>query len=279
MSPRLVLCGGSLPRASFRDFVAAAADAGFDAVTIWPHLWRRAQRHEGLTPATMRALLDEHGVGVTDVDTCWDWLPAADVATAPDTPVRPRWRREQLFEIAVALGAETVIAAHLTGGEVDDDQAAEGLAGLCDDAAEHGLRIALEFVPFTGISTLDQALRIVRAAGRTNGGLMIDTAHHARSGGAPADLERVPASALLGVQLADGPRRAPDDLLDEAMYHRALPGDGELDLTAALRSLPGVPALPVGVEAYRRAWESSSPHEIARRMAEAARTTIASAAA
>ena len=60
------------------------------------------------------------------------------------------------------------------------DDVIEGFAGLCDRAAEHGLLVALEFLPWSGIPDVATAWRIVDAAGRANGGLLVDTWHHLR---------------------------------------------------------------------------------------------------
>ena len=116
----------------------------------------------------------------------------------------------------------------------------EGFGQLCDEAREHGLRVALEFVPFTGVPDLPAALRVLDKAARPNAGLVVDLGHHARSGGAPEDLRSVPPELVYTVQLVDGPLQAPDDLLDEAMFHRQLPGRGALPLLADLRALADI---------------------------------------
>jgi sugar phosphate isomerase/epimerase len=265
VASRRVLCNGSLPRTPFRELVAAAAGAGFDAITVWPHAWYRAQRREGLAPGEMREILDAYGVAVTDVETAADWLPYARGADAPATPVKANHTRESLFEIGEALGAGTLIAAHLTGGAVDRGRAIEGFGALCDDAARHGLRVALEAVPFTGIATVADAWAVVDGAGRSTGGIVFDVVHHARGGMEDQALLTVPAERYFAIQLGDAERAAPPDLLEEAMYHRLPPGDGELPITALLRLLErhGVHA-PAGPEVYRREWDERQPLEVAR---------------
>lgn len=276
VASRLVLCNGSLPRTAFGELVAAAAGAGFDAITIWPHAWYRALKREGLSPVEMRRILDGHGVGVTDVETASDWLPAATLAEAPRTPVAAGHDRRSLFAIADALGAETVIAAHLTGGPVDRERAIEGFGQLCDDAAAHGLRVALEAVPFTGVSTIVDAWAIVAGAGRGNGGIVFDSAHHARGGAGDRDLQAVPANRYLAIQLADGGAQAPGDLLHEAMYDRLEPGAGELEIARVLALLArhGVRA-PTGPEVYRRSWDAVPAATVAGRLAAATNAVLA----
>ncbi len=238
---------GSLPRTRFRDQVAAAASAGFTAVTTWPNVWRHARQRDGLTPAEMRARLDDHGLTLTDVEMVVDWLPPG--ADGPFARGASRW---EAFEVATALGAGTVATSHAVGSDLVLDRDAESFARLCDDAARHGLRVALEFVPFTGIPDLATALAVLERAGRANAGLVVDVWHLARSGGSPQDLRRVPPGSVFTVQLADGPAAAPPDLLDEAMFHRVPPGAGELPIVDSLAVLAelGVDA-PIGPEVFR----------------------------
>src|SRR5215207_2948403 len=142
-----------MPATPYRELVAAAAVAGFDALSLWPLMYRRAQSREGLDPRRMRAIADDVGIRITDLDPCGDWLPAG--ADAPSEGIfRVDWVREDFFAAAAVLGADTLVAVHLTGGSVEHGRAVEGFASLCDDADAHGLRVALEFMPFSGIRDL-----------------------------------------------------------------------------------------------------------------------------
>jgi len=66
------------------------------------------------------------------------------------------------------------------------------------------------------------------------------------------------------VQLGDGPARPPDDLYDEARWHRADPGDGDFELAARLAAMAaaGVRAR-VGPELYRSGWSERDPARVA----------------
>jgi sugar phosphate isomerase/epimerase len=270
----LVLYAGSMPATPYRDLVAAAAGAGFDALSIWPLMYRRAQSREGLDPATMRAIADDAGVRITDLDPCGDWLPAG-----PDAPTEPifraDWGRRQFFEAAAVLGADTLVAVHLTGGSVDRAFATDAFGTLCDDAAAHGLRVALEFMPFSGLPDLAAGWAVVEGAGRSNGGLVFDVCHFVRSGGGADLLRSIPADRIFSIQLADGPAVAPADLVDEAMFHRAPPGEGEMGVAAILAGLAehGVRAR-VGPELYQRRWAEMPAAEVASLLMAATRSVL-----
>jgi sugar phosphate isomerase/epimerase len=267
----LVLCAGCLPATPFRELVAAAAGAGFDAITVWPLMYRRAISREGLDPATMRRLVEDAGIRVTDLDACADWLPPVVDDDLPPM-FRSVWSRHDFFEAAERLGADTLVAAELAGRPVGHDAAVEGFAALCDDAADHGLRVALEFMPFSGIPDLASGSQIVHDADRTNGGLVLDVCHLYRSGWNEVVLRSVPPARIFAVQLSDGPSWAPTDLRDESMYHRLLPGAGDFGVVRILEVLSemGVQARE-GPELYRRGWSERAAHEVAADLAEATR--------
>lgn len=263
-SRRATFMAGCLARTPFRVQAAAAAAAGFDSITIWPNIWRHALRRDSLTLADMRAILDESGLTLTDVDGCFDWVP---VSSEPDRirgPVRQRVPREEYFQVCTALGGTTVVAVHLTDAGLDLGRDTEGFAALCDDAASHGLRVALEFFPFSNVPDLRTAWRIVSEAGRPNGGLVADIWHHVRSGRDDELLARIPADRIYTVQLADGPADAPADLAQEAMYHRMMPGTGDFGVASFLSLLDamGVRA-SCGPELYARSFDERPAQEVA----------------
>jgi sugar phosphate isomerase/epimerase len=271
----LVLYAGCLPATPFAELVAAAASAGFDAISVWPLVYRRAISREGLDPPTMGAMVRDAGLRVTDVDACGDWLPAPEVADDLPPMFRSIWTRHQFFDAATALGADTVVAAHLTGGAVTVAQAIDGFAALCDDAAERGLRVALEFMPFSAIGDLATGWSIVRQADRPNGGLVLDVCHLARGGWDADGLRAVPPDRVFSVQLGDGPQAAPVDLRDEAMFHRALPGHGELGVAGFLAVLDEMGVRTrIGPELYQRGWSERPAAVVAADLAAATRAAL-----
>jgi 4-hydroxyphenylpyruvate dioxygenase len=246
----LVLYAGCLPAVPFRQFVDAAASASFTAVTLWPLMYRRALSREGLTPADMRAAADDASVGVSCLEGCGDWLPLS--GEAPRNNIfRVEWSRDDFFRVALELGADTVVASDMTGGAFTHQQAVDGFGRLCEDAAQHGLQVALEFISFSGIPDVASAWDIVRDAAAPNARLVFDVCHYRRGGSSAEQLALVPPHLISDVQVADGAAVAPPDLMDEAMFHRALPGHGAFGVAEVMRSLTaaGVSAR-VGPELY-----------------------------
>lgn len=237
IAAELVLYNGCLIGIPIRDFAWAAGQAGFDAVTIWPRTYHRAISREGLTPPGIKRILDDAGVRCVEIEGYDGWLARS---AQNSSPFQCPWDRSQFFDAAAELGADTISVAATDASPVPHQSAVDGFAAVCSQAAAYGLRVSLEFVAFGAISNITSGWKIIRDAGQPNGGLTIDI-HHLRRGGSDKDqpLPAIPANAVFDVQLCDGPRAAPPDLTDEAMYRRTLPGTGEFDVQNLLSALEG----------------------------------------
>lgn len=187
----------------------------------------------GLRAQTLQRLRDT-GIQVLDVEI---------LRLKPDTCVAD-------FEAILAVGAECGASELLVAGnDPDEARLTDNFAALCDLSLHYGLHPHLEFMPWTNARDLTQAARIVAAADRPNGCVLVDAFHFDRSASRLADLANVPPSRLRYAQLCDvaGPR--PDDMdeiLRQARNERRFPGDGDCDLHGLLRSLPA--NIPLSLE-------------------------------
>ena len=271
----LVLCSGTLPRRTgFPQRLAAAARAGFRGISLWGRDIQGA-RDEGFSDGDLRNMLGDHGLEVAELDPAWWWLPgAADVHVPPEADAFDifRFGEDEMFEMAEAVGARSLNAVDVFGGNWDAEQAAEAFAGLCSRAAEHGLLVHVEWLAWSRIPDLAGALRIVELAGAGNGGLTVDAWHCARSGTTIEELAEVPGHLVLAVQLDDGPARPEADPVHATMHDRLLPGQGEFDLPGILGALRriGAPS-PFGVEVFSDELHALGADEAARQAARAMR--------
>lgn len=249
----VVMAWGTV-RAPFPERVAAAAEAGFRRIGLMLGEYI-ALRAQGWTDAALRAVLDEHSVVIGEVEVLFGFAappgPAA-VAERPGLVYNDPDLERAAFHLADAFGVPTVQAAGTFADPPPTDQVAEAFAKLCDRAAAHGMKVALEFVPYTDIPDVAAADAIVAAAGRPNGGLCVDSWHFYRGRANLEALQGVPAERITMIQVNDGPLR-PDSVNRrfDAIHNRRLPGDGEFDLVTWLRAMrrPGLHA-SVSVEVY-----------------------------
>jgi sugar phosphate isomerase/epimerase len=274
----LVLCSGTLPRGiSFRERVDAAVAGGFRGISLWGRDYERAQA-DGFSDADMRALLADRGLEVGELDPAWWWLPgAADVQIpeAADAIQVFRYGEKEMFAIADAVGARSLNATDVFGGPWSVDDAAEAFAGLCNRAAEHGLLVHLEGLPWSRIPDVRGAWEIVRRADRPNGGIVVDAWHFFRAGADFEALEAVPGDKVLGIQLDDGPSAPEENLVRATLHDRLLPGDGEFDLGSLVAALRAIDAVaPIGVEVFSDALHARGSIAAARAAGDATRRLL-----
>lgn len=272
----LVLSHFSLGRhVPFPDRVAAAAGAGFAGLSLYAGDYARL-RAEGWSDAGLRAVLDDHGVQVVELEALRGWSAHGQGSDAYLEDER------RVFAMADALGPAHHVQA-IGPYDGPEEAAAKGFAGLCDRAAERGLGVALEFLPeMSNIPDADAALRLVELADRPNGGLCVDVWHHVRGAADEALLRAVPAERVLSVQFNDGPsERVLPDYRADCTTHRLPPGDGDFDLRRFLDVLAEMGVrVPLSVEVINAEMQERLPlDQIAVLLAQRTRAVVASAAA
>ena len=269
---------GCLARTPFRQQVAGAAAAGFEAITIWPNIWRHAMTKDRLSIADMRAMLDAHGLVLTDVDAYRDWGPARSSESGVFGPMKRGFPLDECLDTLAALGGRTLVAVYLTDVPFNMDRDVSEFAQICDRAATRGLRVGIEFVPFSNIPDVATAWSIVQESGRPNAGLIVDLWHHARGGRDDTALSRVAPDRIYTVQFSDAPARAPDDLVQEAMFQRLWPGEGDLDVTGFLRLLDSMGACAaIGPELNQPHFAERDPAEVIRALSASAESAYRAA--
>lgn len=239
------LWAGSVLGLDFEQRLEAAAAGGFTATSLFPFEVARAAA-AGTPPAALRERFEAAGVRIAVLDPLARWLPSwrSPGELPADDPAHGDYTAAELFPMAVELGAEMLSVLALYDPPVDAAAGAPAFAALCDEAAAHGLRLQLEFIPGTGIPDLAAAWAIVAAADRPNGGVLLDTWHFFRSGSSFELLEELPAEKIFGLQIEDAPARPAADGARESLHERLLPGEGELDLDRFMAALAGkVPPL------------------------------------
>jgi sugar phosphate isomerase/epimerase len=265
----LVITSSTLGNPPFPELVAAAAGAGVRGLSLWPEPDFARALATGSSVADLRAVLDEHGVVVNDVDAIVEWV-------GPDDP-GPQYFEEPprhlLHEAADALGARLANVLLIGPKGVAVDDLASAFARVCDEAAEHDLVATLEFSAGTHAPDLATAARIVELADRPNGAILVDTWHLHLGRSTLADLAAMPGSRIAAVQLNDGPSERPPDFAHATRYERLAPGDGTFDLPAFVGTLDAIGCTaPLGIEVFNAPMlEALGPAEMARRLAGAVR--------
>ena len=235
-----------------------------------PFEYARLRNDEQRSAADIRRVLERHDVVLADVEVAVNWWatdgPELDIARTVESLA---------FEMADEFGVRYLQA--IGPYDCGVEQAIDGFGRLCDRAADHGLLVGIEWLPFTNIATATDAAKIVRGADRPNGGYCADIWHHVRGADDFALIEALEPERIFSIQMNDG-RRVPDldDYREDCLAHRLPPGEGEFDCVGFIRALRamGVDA-PISLEVCSTELWAAPADVAARASADAMRRVLA----
>jgi sugar phosphate isomerase/epimerase len=176
------------------------------------------------------------------------------------------------LDVLAELGVPRINVVSL---DPDLSRTFDQFAILTELAAQRGIQTVVEPVPGLTICDLPTALAAREHVGRPDFRLLIDTMHLVRSGSSAADVAAIDPDHIGYAQLNDTtlqPRI--DNYMEEAMFERMVPGEGELPLRDILSALP--PDIVIEIEVPRRslALAGVSPIDRLRPCVEAARRLL-----
>jgi sugar phosphate isomerase/epimerase len=257
----VVLSHCSLRYAGLEERFAAAQAAGFHAIGLSVDAFL-ASEEAGVTPRQQRQLAEHYDVVVEEIEVLRPWWREAGERA------RSELAETTAFRMADTFGSRYVQAIGPYHGTLDD--AAETFAAVCDRAAEHGLTVGIEFLPYTNISDALIAGSLVAAADRPNGGVCVDSWHHFRGAADDAQIRELTAARVAGVQLDDGlllPEHP--DYLTDCVENRRVPGEGEFDLAGFIRLLDEMDvSVPVSLEVISTELQALPAAEVTRQLRE-----------
>ena len=218
-------------------FAAAAATGCRQATLSPPDVLRAAG--SGTTAGDIGRQARDLGLDLV-MDPVMNWYPDREPSPSRFAGVST----DDALRMCEAIGVASLSVIATASSDVPVPELAGHFGRVCDRAADFGARVHLEFMPFTVVRNLRIAWDLVRRAGRPNGGLVFDTWHFFRGEPEFEVLAGVPGDRIFCVQLDDAPATpAPRGSLREETSRRLLPGDGALDLGAAIRALHRIGAL------------------------------------
>jgi sugar phosphate isomerase/epimerase len=248
------------------DRVRLASANGFDGIGLYVGHYAALER-EGAAPGPLRELLADHHIALREIEV------VAGLGADGPGGAGAAEREAVAFRMADEFGCRYLQTIGPGGDDLDG--ATRAFGGLCDRAADHGLVVGLEFLPFTDITDVTHARAIVEGAGRTNGGLCVDVWHHERGARDLSAIAALPGEMIMAIQLNDGSAVAADtDYYTDCLSNRVAPGDGEFDLVGFMAAVRGTgTGAPVSVEVCSASgWADPEPH--VRRIADGARRFV-----
>ncbi|MFL6785650.1 MAG: sugar phosphate isomerase/epimerase family protein [Sphingomicrobium sp.] len=251
--------------ASPPELIRLAREAGYDFVGLrllevtGGDAWPLATDAQLMREA--KAAMSAYEIGVLDVEL---------------VRLTPEIRIEELrptLEAAAELGVKHILTqAH----DSDWARLVHNFGTLCDLLAGYGMTADIEFLTWTQMRGVNEVMRLLNAANRTNVGITVDTLHFHRSGCTIDELRAVPAEFFHFIQICDAPAVGPssvEELIFAAREDRLNPGAGGLDLAGVLRALPADVAIAVEIPNSKLAAQMSD-QDRARQALEATKALV-----
>lgn len=261
----LTLSDRSLPNVSMETRIRCAANAGFSSIGVSTSSFRRALE-EGLSEGDIRALLDDQGVTIREVEFLKGWWRAGGDPSEED------WVRRAV---------DAFDPQHVNIGLIDPRAGGADIATRLGQLRER-LRIeclAIEPMPFGAIRRLADAVKLIHDAQHTGVGLVLDTWHLLKSGTVSAEVAAIPVDLVACVQLADVDMDWTISTRDASLSTRKPPGLGEGHLITFIRPLLTLPTrVDFTVEVMARDLDKMAPQARARTLYDAAELTLVRAA-
>ena len=250
MSRKFSLAYLTIPGTNPIDQIKIAAEAGYDFVSLRPipmHLPNEPlfqfDKDSILFHNIKQALL-ENNISIMDIELA---------RVREDLDIE---EYESAFEAAAELGATDILSSIWTR---DKNYAFKKFSKICDMASKYSLKVNLEFVTFSGVRELKDALEILDNVNRPNAYLLIDTLYVYGTGLTAEDLAKIDKNRIGIIHVCDGPEEfaSLDDegMMEVAREKRLYPGDGAIDIKGLLQAMPHIPIsieLPNSVEMKRR---------------------------
>jgi sugar phosphate isomerase/epimerase len=200
MSHGLALHTWTLDTTPLRVVLGVARRAGWDAVELRRIDFARAAA-AGQPAAEVLDLVRKSGLSVACVGVELGWMFAGGAE---------RQRLLQAFTESCRWAADLecpTVMSPPDRGRGDLLQAVARLREVGDLAAQHGVRLALEFnSQAEQFNALDRVREVVARAGHPHCGVLVDSYHLQRSGGDPRALEDLAPDEIAYVQYSDVPR-------------------------------------------------------------------------
>lgn len=230
MQSRFCLNTATIKRAPLEQQIRSTSSAGFRRIGLW-----------------LDDIEDTRSCG-TPLDTISDWIQAASLKVEElcfiggwqeaDEDAFPSVIQgaHHICKVSRLLHCDIVVAVP-AGNSGSPAGAPVRFRRICQVAAEHGVRIALEF-PGTsaGIKDLARAWKLVSEAGCENGGLVLDSFHFSLGGSRLEDLDAATVAKIYLVHLSDAMPVTSEKLRTHHDF-RTFPGDGTLKFEPLLERL------------------------------------------
>ncbi|MFK4440634.1 sugar phosphate isomerase/epimerase [Caballeronia udeis] len=214
-----------------RDRCEAASRAGWKGIGLILDDLEYSVGKYGLSG--VKKILEDTGMKYFELEILMDWYLDGEARAKSDSC------RRRIIELGGELGMRNlkIGASPFDESPADFARMTAEFAKLCEDVATVGATVAIEFMPFSPIRNIGEALKITQGADQPNGGLMVDHWHVARGGSPYSEVAQISARFIKGVELNDVAAQVKGTLFEDSSFNRQLCGEGAGDCPAFIDAL------------------------------------------
>jgi sugar phosphate isomerase/epimerase len=230
MDFKICLNLGTLNHLDFETQLRVSRQAGYKAVGL--HMIRLEEYlYSGHTLDDAKDCLKRNNLEAAELVFFPDWMSAKGKARKQTLA-----RAEYVCSLMEWMECPILNANTLGGGEYDLPLIQENFDEICKVGDRHGVKIAIEYLPWTSVDTIKKAWEIVNGVDRPNGGIILDTFHYFKGHPSPDELSEVPIEKIFIVHL-DDVEDVETDLVTLTRKHRLPPGEGIFNFDEVLEYL------------------------------------------
>jgi sugar phosphate isomerase/epimerase len=181
----------------------------------------------------IKNILEDTGMKYFELEIHMDWYMDGEARVKSDEC------RRKFIDLGGELGMRNlkIGASPFDKNPADFARMTDEFAKLCQDVATVNATVAIEFMPFSPIRNVADALKIAKGADQDNGGLMVDHWHVARAHTPYSEVAQIPARFIKGVEMDDVAAEVKGSLFDDSTFNRQLCGEGAGDCRAFVAAL------------------------------------------
>lgn len=180
----------------------------------------------------IKKLIGDYGIEYVELECINDWF------TTGSRRQKSNIIRNDLLNAAVELGASHIKMASATDGtQWPWEQLIEEAYNLGNEAQRAGTRIAIEFLPFSQIDSLEKGIELVEAIAHRSVGLLLDIWHVVHGGTSYETVSQLSKHHIFGVELNDASLQIESDLFYDTVHNRKYCGQGDFKTTEFIRAI------------------------------------------
>jgi len=180
----------------------------------------------------LKKLISDNGIQYVELECINDWFTSGSRREKSD------YVRKNLLNLAAELEAIHVKMGSETDGSIWPwEKLVEEAHQLGVEAQAAGTRIAIEFLPFSQIDSLETGVKLVDEVNHSAVGLLLDI-WHVVHGHTPFEVvARLPKRYIFGIELNDALLKIENDLFYDTVHNRMYCGEGEFKVSEFIAAI------------------------------------------